>query len=88
MCEEECLHNDVEKFKLVFLPLSNNFKLCLLNLKKIKYIIRLLLIECSDFVNEVAPSISYLNWRGKLQTNTKIILINFLINHDIFLTLF
>jgi hypothetical protein len=37
MCEEECLHNDVEKFKLVFLPLSNNFKLCLLNLKKIKY---------------------------------------------------
>jgi molecular chaperone GrpE (heat shock protein) len=60
MCEEECLHNNVEKFKSIFLPLSNNFILCFLDLKKVKYITQLLLIKFSDFVNEVAPSISCL----------------------------
>jgi hypothetical protein len=88
MCEEECLHNNVKKFELVFLPLSNNFKLYFLDLKKVKYMIRLLLTKFSDFVKEVAPLIFYLNLRGKLQINTKITLINFLINHRIFLTLF
>jgi predicted nuclease with TOPRIM domain len=39
MCEEECLHNDVEEFELVFPLLSDNFKLCLLDLKKVKSII-------------------------------------------------
>jgi hypothetical protein len=40
MCEEECLHNDVEEFELVFSPLSDNFnKFCLLNPKKVKYMI-------------------------------------------------
>jgi hypothetical protein len=61
MYKEECLHNNVKEFELIFLPLSNNFKLCLLDLKKVKYITQLLLTEFSDFVNEVAPSISYLN---------------------------
>jgi sugar-specific transcriptional regulator TrmB len=85
MCEEECLHNNVKEFKLVFPPLSDNFKLCLLDLKKVKYKTRLSSTEFSDFINEVTPSISYLNWRGELQTNTKITPINFLINHSIFL---
>jgi hypothetical protein len=38
MCEEEYLHNDVKEFELIFLLLSDNFKLCFLDLKKIKYI--------------------------------------------------
>jgi archaellum component FlaC len=39
MCKEECLHNDVKEFEPIFPPLSDNFKFCLLDLKKIKYII-------------------------------------------------
>jgi hypothetical protein len=88
MCEEECLHNDVEEFELVFLPIFDNFKLCLLDPKKVKYMIRLSLTEFSDFVNKVAPSISCLTWRGEFRINTKITPINFPINHGIFLTLF
>jgi hypothetical protein len=38
MCKEECLHNNVKEFNPVFPPLSDNFKLCFLDPKKIKYI--------------------------------------------------
>jgi DNA-binding transcriptional regulator GbsR (MarR family) len=67
MCEEEYLHNNVKEFELIFSPLSNNFKLYFLDLKKVKYMIRLSLIEFSDFVNEVAPLIFYLNYKQILK---------------------
>jgi hypothetical protein len=61
MCEEECLHNDVKKFEPIFLLLSDNLTLYLLDPKKVKYMTQLLSTEFSDFVNEVAPLISCLN---------------------------
>jgi hypothetical protein len=88
LCEEQHVNKVVEEVKLVLPLLSNNFELCFFNLKKVKYMIRLLLIEFIDFVVEVAPSISTLNWKRESQTNINTLPINFPINYGVFLTLF
>jgi predicted nuclease with TOPRIM domain len=61
LCEEQHVNEVVEEVKPILPSLSNNFELCLSNLKKIKYMTQLLLIEFIDFVVEVAPLISTLN---------------------------
>jgi hypothetical protein len=88
LCEEQHVNEVVEEVELVLPLLPNNFKLCFFNLKKIKYMIQLLLIKFIDFMVEVAPSISTLNWRRELRTNTNTLPINFPINYSVFFTLF
>jgi hypothetical protein len=61
MFKKECLHNNVKEFKLVFPLLSDNFKFCLLDLKKIKYITWLLLIKFKFEKNNIIYNMIIIN---------------------------
>jgi predicted nuclease with TOPRIM domain len=61
LCEEQHVNKVVKEVEPILPLLPYNFELYFSNLKKVKYMTRLLSTEFIDFVVEVAPSIFALN---------------------------